>query len=158
MAFDAFRILLAIAAKMDWKIRQLDVVTAFLAGELQETVYLKIPDYLRHIFGNYVHVLKSIYGLKQAARVWFQLLQGFLQSIGFTSLHTDEFVMINHKTGIHLAIGIYVNDLLITGEDEAEIEKVVNALKQRFKMKDLGQARNVLGMRVLRQGKILTLD
>ena len=158
MAFDAFRILMATAAKLGWTIRQMDVVTAFLAGKLTETVYLKVPDVLRTIFGDYVQVLKSLYGLKQAARVWFKLLQSFLESIGFTSVPTDESIMINHKTGVHLVIGIYVDDLLITGENDDEIEKVIEQLKKRFEMKDLGKAHIVLGMRILREGRKLTID
>lgn len=101
---------------------------------------------------------KSIYGLKQAARVWFLLLQSSLESIGFKPLPTDECIMINKQTGIHIVIGFYVDDLLITREKDEEIEKVILKLKERFKMKDLGEARNVLGMRILREGSLLSLD
>ena len=54
MAFDAFRILISIACAKGWKIRQLDVVTAFLAGILDETVFIKAPFELRKIFGDYI--------------------------------------------------------------------------------------------------------
>ncbi|MGI4816548.1 MAG: reverse transcriptase domain-containing protein [Janthinobacterium lividum] len=155
MHFDAFRIILAVAAARGWRIRQMDVITAFLAGTLSEVVHLRVPSELRNVFGEYVRVIKSLYGLKQAARVWFLLLQSFLESIGFTSLPSDESIMINQSRVI---IGIYVDDLLITGEDNEEIEKVIDQLKKRFPMKDLKEARNVLGMRVLRDGPLLSLD
>lgn len=158
MAFDALRIILAIAAKKGWRVRQLDVVTAFLNGRLEERVIMKVPPSLVNIFGEYVQVLKSLYGLKQAARVWFKMLQGYFETIGFTSEQTDESVMMSHPSGVHIVIGIYVDDLLITGENDEEIEKVIAKLKQRFKMKDLGLARNVLGMRILRDGDKLSLD
>ncbi|RKF80350.1 Copia protein [Golovinomyces cichoracearum] len=108
MHLDAFRLILASAAAKGWKIRQLDVITAFLAGTLTELVYLRVPSELKHIFGNYVRVIKSIYGLKQAARVWFLLLQSFLNKIAFHSLPTDDSVMImvNSTTGILVIIGI----------------------------------------------------
>lgn len=158
MAYDAFRILMATAAKHGWTIRQLDVVTAFLAGRLKEKVYLRVPDELIEEFGRYVQIIGSMYGLKQAAKVWFDLLQGFLESIGFISTYTDECILINHSTGVHIVIGVYVDDLLITGENETEIEKVVDKLKARFNMKDLKEARNVLGMRILRDGQKLSID
>lgn len=159
MHLDAFRLILATASK-GWIISQLDVITAFLAGILIELVYLKVPSELKHIFGSYIRVIKSIYGLKQAARVWSLLLQSFLNKISFHSLPTDDSVMImvNPRTGIHVVIGIYVDDLLITGENVEEIEKVIIKIKTEFKMKDLGEARNVLGMRILRNAQHLTLD
>ncbi|KAI0995352.1 hypothetical protein K3495_g12828 [Podosphaera aphanis] len=158
LAFDAFRTLLATAAKNNWSIRQMDVVTAFLAGTLKEKVILRVPENLQPMFGDFVQVIKSIYGLKQAARVWFQLLQSFLQSIGFKSSPTDESVMIYKSSNAHIVIGIYVDDLLITGSNQEEIEKITLKIKNRFKMKDLGPARNVLGMRILRNGDKLSLD
>lgn len=153
---DAIRIILAIAAKENWEIYQMDVVTAFLAGDLEDEVYMKMPEHMVQQFGRYTRVLKSLYGLKQAARVWYLLLANFLTSIGFTCVPTDQTIFINSITGV--VIGIHVDDLLITGPNKNEAEKLKESLKVRFKMKDLGLARNVLGMRITRKGKYLTLD
>jgi hypothetical protein len=164
MGFDAFRLILATAAKHGWKIRQLDVVAAFLAGDLDEYVVMKLPAWLHSQFGEYVQVLKSLYGLKQAGRIWWKLLQGFLESIGFRSTETDETVMIKEELimendkGCLIVIGIYVDDMLVTGPNEEENDKVAKQLMGRFEIQDMGEARNVLGIRILRKGGILSID
>jgi hypothetical protein len=164
LGFDAFRLILATAAKHGWKIRQLDVVAAFLAGDLDEYVVMKLPTWLHSEFGEYVQVLKSLYGLKQAGRIWWKLLQGYLESIGFRSTETDETVMIKgdlimeNEKGCLVVIGIYVDDMLVTGPDEDENDKVAKQLMGRFEIKDMGEARNVLGIRILRKGSMLSID
>lgn len=66
--------------------------------------------------------------------------------------------LINSVTGAYLIIGIYADDLLITEENTKEIEKVILMIKYWFRMKNLGEARNVLGMKILRKTQHLTLD
>jgi transposase InsO family protein len=156
LRYDALRAFLAIAARNGWKVHQMDVVTAYLAGHLEEKIILRVPEYLQYRFGKYVRILKSIYGLKQAARVWHLLLEEFLQSIGFTPLPTDPSILTNGKT--YVSIGVYVDDLLIMGESEVEIRRAKEQLSKRFQMKDLGLARNVLGMRIQRVDSLLTID
>ena len=157
--YDALRIFLAIAAKNNWKVHQLDIVTAFLAGKLDEIIYLKVPHFLRDLLGDYVQILQSIYGLKQAARVWYLLLEEFLRSIGFLPLPSDPSVLTNGKVMIsRVALAVYVDDLLIAGKNEEDILHVKQLLKQRFEVKDLGEVRIVLGIRVKRFGQCMTLD
>ena len=93
-----------------------------------------------------VRLLQSIYGLKQAARVWFLLLTGYLESIGFHTVESDESVFTNGK----VIMGIYVDDLIILGADLGSIKEVKRLLKERFEMKDEGEARVVLGIRIQR--------
>lgn len=157
--YDALRIFLAIAAKNNWKIHQVDIVTAFLAGKLDEVIYLRVPHFLQYLLGDYVQVLQSIYGLKQAARVWHLLLEEFLKSIGFTPLPSDPSVLTNGKVIISgLTLAVYVDDLLIAGEHEKDIIHIKQLLKARFEVKDLGEVRVVLGIRVRRYGQRMTLD
>ena len=134
----------------------MDVVTAFLAGELNEEVYIKMPEHMVERFGRYARVLKSLYGLKQAARVWYLLLSEFLVSIGFTCLPTDQTIFRNDKTKV--VIGIHVDDLIITGPSNQEIENLKEKLNKRFRMKDLGIARNVLGVRITQKDDYLMID
>ena len=148
MRLDALRVLLAIAAKKGWKVHQMDVVSAFLAGELKEKIFLKVPEPLKHIFGKYVRILKSLYGLKQAARVWYLLLSSFFESIGFKSLPTDPSIMINKANGV--IVGIHVDDMALTGGNEDAIADVKRKLQAKFEMKDLGEARKIVGIRVTR--------
>ena len=62
--YDALRIFLAIATKNNWRVHQLDIVTAFLAGKLDEVIYLQVSHFFRDVLGDYVQILWSIYGLK----------------------------------------------------------------------------------------------
>jgi hypothetical protein len=95
-----------------------------------------------------VRVLKSLYGLKQAARLWYLLLTEFLQEIGFKAIPWDDTIFINEKTGV--IIGAHVDDMLLTGGDEDAVKQVKEQLKARFEMKDLGKADYLLGIRIQR--------
>ncbi len=97
ICYDALRILFAIAVKKNWRVHQLDIVTAFLAGNLDEVIYLRVPHHFRDLLGNYFQILQSIYVLKQAACVWYFLLEEFLRSIGFTPRPSDPSVLTNGK-------------------------------------------------------------
>lgn len=156
LRYDALRILLAVASRNNWKIYQMDVKTAFLAGVLEETVFMEFPPHLARHFGKYVRLQKSLYGLKQAARVWYLLLEGFLRSEGFVPLPTDPSLFTKGEAMV--SVGAYVDDLIITGPAEEDIDKLKAALHQRFDMKDMDEVRTILGMRVQRFGSILTLD
>ena len=137
----------------------MDIVTAFLAGKLDEVINLRVPHFLRGVLGDYIQILQSIYGLKQTARVWYLLLEEFLGSIGFTPLPSDPSVLTNGKVIIgRIALAVYVDDLLIAGKDETHILHVKELLKARFEVKDLGEVRMVLGIRVRRYGQRMTLD
>src|SRR6202023_3812176 len=107
------RILLAIAAIFGVEIHQKKVVTAFLAGELEEEIYMEQPEGFE--VGNREAFVcrprKSIYGLKQAPRIWNQKIRRFLQSIGFDQTFSDPCVYINTETGIIIAM--WVDDLII---------------------------------------------
>ena len=103
-----------------------------------------------------VRVIKSLYGLKQAARVCYLLLSDFLISIGFSCIPTDQTVFTKGDTSI--AVGIHVDDLLITESSNQEKEEFKEQLKNRFKMNDLGRARNILGIRITRTDDGLMID
>ncbi len=109
--------------------------------------------------GDYVQILQSIYGLKQAARVCYLLLEEFLRSIGFTLLPSDPSVLTNGKVIMsRMAMAIYVDDLLIAEKDETDILNIKDLLKARFEVKDLGEVQIVLEMKARRYGQGTTLD
>ena len=147
---DAMRIILALAAKKGWKVYQMDAVAAFLAADLKEKIFMKVPTELQQYFGEYVQILKSLYGLKQAARMWYLLVSDFLKEIGFSPMAVDPTVF--RHTESHVIIGVHVDDFMLTGEDEVAIEKVKEQLKGRFEMKDLGEAESILGIQIQRHG------
>jgi hypothetical protein len=153
---DAMRIILALAAKKGWKVYQMDAVAAFLAASLKEKIFMKVPTELQQYFGKYVQILKSLYGLKQAARMWYLLVSDFLKEIGFSPMAVDPTIFRHTESGV--IIGVHVDDFMITGEDEAAIGKVKRQLEGRFEMKDLGEAENILGIRIRRHNGKLTID
>jgi hypothetical protein len=147
----SIRILLAIAAIHGLGIHQMDVVTAFLAGELEEEIYMEQPEGFK--VGSkgddlVCRLRKSIYGLKQAPRVWNQRIRRFLKSIGFDQLYSDPCVYINKTTGIIIAM--WVDDLIIFGKDMASINDLKVQLNEEYEMKDLGELKYFLGIQVHR--------
>ena len=91
--------------------------------------------------------------------MWYLLLEEFLRSIGFTLLPSDPIVLTNAKVIMsRMALAVYVDDLLIAEKDKTDILHIKDLLKARFEVKDLGEVRIVLEMRVRRYGQLMTLD
>lgn len=145
------RCALAIASKKQWEIHQLDVNNAFLHGDLDEEVYMKIPQGFDKGHENKVCKLqKSIYGLKQASRNWHQKLTKALLGDGFQQSKADHSMFVFKENGIHLIALVYVDDILLMGNDKAKIEKVKRQLHSHFSIKDLGYLKYFLGIEVAR--------
>lgn len=134
----------------------MDEITAFLVRDLEDVIYLKMLQLMVKRFGKYARIHECLYGLKQAARVLYLLLWGFLVSVGFEFIPTDQTIFINPLTKV--VIGIHVDDLLITGTSKKEAGNLKEQLRFTSKMKDLGIARFILRMRITRKGEQLTLD
>jgi hypothetical protein len=121
---DAMRIILALAAKRGWKVYQMDAVAAFLAARLREKIFLKVPTELQQYFGNYVQILSSLYGLKQAARMWYLLVSDFLKEIGFSQMAVDPTVFRHRESGV--IIGVHVDDFMITEKMRLPLKRSMN--------------------------------
>ena len=134
----------------------MDAVAAFLAARLREEIFMKVPIELQQYFGKYVQILKSLYGLKQAARMWYLLVSDFLKKIGFSPMAVDPTVFRHTESGV--IIGVHVDDFMLTGEDDVAIEKVKEQLKGRFEMKDLREAESILGIQIRRHEGKLTIN
>jgi hypothetical protein len=147
----SIRILLAIAAIYGLEIHQMDVVTAFLAGDLEEEIYMEQPEGFEVETKEedlVCRLRKSLYGLKQAPRVWNLKIRNFLKSIGFEQLYSDPCVYINKMTGIIIAM--WVDDLIIFGKNITSIEDLKAQLNEEYEMKDLGELKYFLGIQVHR--------
>jgi len=107
------RSLLASAAHNNDALRQLDVVTAFLNGELDEEIYMRPPKGMAHPGpGKALRLNRSIYGLKQAARVWYKLLSRVLQTLGLNPSPSDPCLFVTaQQPGI--AMAVVVDDFII---------------------------------------------
>jgi hypothetical protein len=149
----SIRILFAIAAAEGLEIHQMDVITAFLAGDVIEVIYMEQPEGFKQGNNDLVCQLrKGLYGLKQGARAWNQKIRRYLKSIGFEQTHSDHCVYINKDTDVILAL--WVDDLIIFSKNTSAIEEVKDQLRKEFEMKDLGELKYFLGIQVKRDRKL----
>lgn len=157
------RTLLAVAAIQEWHTLQMDVSNAFLHGDLSEPVYIKLPPGYTH-FGCRIEVnnscaktptpalvcklLKALYGLRQAPRLWFSKQSLTLLSLGFKQSKSDYSLFLKQTSTSTLAVLVYVDDLLICGSSMSDIHNLKQMLSTQFHMKDLGPISYFLGLEV----------
>ncbi|CAL1371986.1 unnamed protein product [Linum trigynum] len=145
------RCLLAVAVSRGWFLHQLDVNNAFLHGDLEEEVYMQIPQGFAQPGETRVCRLnKSLYGLRQASRNWYHKFTDALCSLGFRASPADHSLFIFRRGSTFVVALIYVDDVLLTGNDLAFINKVKSSLDVQFGIKDLGEVRYFLGMEFAR--------
>lgn len=161
--YSTIRILLALAAQNDLEMEHLDVKTAFLNGDLEEIVFMEQPEgFIKERSENKVYRLnKAIYGLKQAAKSWYEKINGVLvKKLKFKKLSSEPCVYVYHHKGGYIIIALYVDDIMLFSSRSLvnKKEEIKNNLKEEFKMKDMGQASHILGMRITRNENKITLD
>ncbi|CAL9245770.1 unnamed protein product [Arabidopsis halleri] len=146
------RLVLGIAVNRDWPIRQLDVNNAFLQGTLTEDVYMsQPPGYVDKDRPDYVcHLKKALYGLKQAPRAWYLELKTYLISVGFVNSVADTSLFILKRGSSFVYMLIYVDDILVTGNDNNLLQATLNALANRFSVKDHEELSYFLGIEAKR--------
>jgi len=157
MRHNSLRTLLALAAVHDYEIKQMDVRTAFLHGELEEDVYIYAPEG-SGIPGGILKLDKSLYGLKQAPRVFNSALNDHVESIGFKKCDTDPCVYLKETANGPIYLAVYVDDLLIIGKNLSEIDVIKADLSKKFDMDDRGDASFILGMSITRDRVARTLE
>jgi hypothetical protein len=150
--YQSLRMLMSIATQRQMHIHQMDVRTAFLYGELEEDIYMELPEGYGKEFkeGKALKLRKSLYGLKQSPRCWNSKVHEFMEQQGFKRLATDSAVYTKEKGKTQVILGVYVDDLLIIGEDLQEVQRVKEQLKGKFRMVDFGECSKVLGIRITR--------
>lgn len=152
------RCLLAVAAVRHWPLHQMDVQNAFLHGELVEEVYMVPPPGYRRQGENVVCRLhKSLYGLKQASRSWFRRFSGAIQEIGFQQSKADYSLFTQVCGDSITVVLLYVDDMVITGNNETAISDLKKFLNSCFKIKDLGPLKYFLGIEVARSKAGITI-
>ncbi|KAI3736523.1 hypothetical protein L2E82_26344 [Cichorium intybus] len=153
------RTLLAIAAKKDWIIHQLDVNNAFLHGDLHEEVYMKIPEgFAKEGDSRVCRLKKSLYGLRQASCNWYQKFTTTLTRLNFKQTHADASLFIYKQGDTFVAALIYVDDVIITGNDIAIIRDTKDHLDKQFSIKDLGPLKYFLGIEVAKTSEGIVLS
>ncbi|GJY27865.1 putative RNA-directed DNA polymerase [Tanacetum coccineum] len=149
---DTIRVLFSIAANQGWPLHQFDVKNALLKGELKEEVYMEAPPGFSQDFkhGEVCKLKKSLYGLKQSPRAWFGRFTLAMKKYGYKQSNSYHTLFLSHRGDRVTCLIIYVDDMIITGNDESEIKKLKEGLCAEFEMKDLGNLRYFLGIEVMR--------
>jgi hypothetical protein len=149
----SIRVLLSIVAIHDLELHQMDVKTAFLNGVLEEEIYMQQPEgFVQSGKEHLVCKLKrTLYGLKQSPRVWYQTIDKFFADMGFKRVEGDYGLYVIWNEDVKCIIALYVDDLLLACNSVGYMEELKHALHNEYEMKDLGQAKYVLGIEIERQ-------
>lgn len=148
--FETIRCVILFALQRGWEILQFDVKTAFLYGDLDEEVYMEQPPGFGEDSPNYIcRLKKSLYGLRQAPRVWNQTLHKFLIKIGLERLDSD-YGLYARKVGgeVTLLLTVYVDDLLLMGPSDL-CAQVAQQLAEEYELTALGPVKYLLGVEIL---------
>jgi hypothetical protein len=135
------RTLLAVTSIREWSISQLDVKSVFLNVELREYAYMRPPPGYSVPEGMVCHLRRSLYGLKQALRAWFQRFASVVTAVGFSASAHDLALFVHVSPRGRTLLLLYVDDMIITGDDREYIAFVKAHLSDQFLMSDLGPLR-----------------
>jgi transposase InsO family protein len=145
----SLRLLLALVPIKGWYCQQWDISTAFLNGDLEETVYLSLPEGLEHAGSGLVCKLnKALYGLCQAPRAWHTKLKAKLESMGLTQCSADPSVFYKRGADGELFAAVHVDDFLVVGKPSSLIDKTREDLEGAFKLKNLGLPKKFNGFEI----------
>lgn len=148
---ESLRVLLALSVQYKLKLQQVDVVTAFLNGNLEEEVYMAQPE--GFVSPGQEHLVcklkKSIYSLKQSPRCWNSALDAYLKQIGFTQSNSDPCIYFKETGGEKVYMGVYVDDIVLAARTGEVLQQVKSDLAKKFDIKDIGKLRYFLGMSII---------
>ncbi len=155
----SMRVLLAIAAWEGFEVEQLDVNSAYLHGLMDTEVFLtQPPGYKDKDNPNLVCRLnKSLYGLKQAGRIWNDAAHQAMIDLGFQRTSADYCVYIRRTAEGTCIVGLHVDDFVVIGS-KAAIQVFLREFGDKFSIKELGSAKFVVGLQISQQGGEITLS
>ncbi|KAL0391273.1 UNVERIFIED_CONTAM: Retrovirus-related Pol polyprotein from transposon TNT 1-94 [Sesamum latifolium] len=160
--FASVRLILAIVAHLDLELFQMDVKTAFLNGELDEEIYMDQPEGFQEMGQKrkVCRLKRSIYGLKQSSRQWYYRFHRAITSIGFTMVEEDHCVYVKRSEKNFMILSLYVDDILLAGNNMEMIVATQKWLSSTFEMKDMGEAEYIVGVKIHRDRskKLLSLS
>ena len=147
---NTIKILLSLVAHYNWKLLQYDVKNAFFHGDFDEEIYMSIPPGFEGNTGNKVCKLKkALCGLKQSPRAWFERFAKVMKEFGYKQSQGDHTLFIKHSVaGGVTALLVYVDDIIVTGNDEREKHDVKQRLAKEFEIKELGKLKYFLDIEV----------
>ena len=147
---------------MDLELHQMNVKTTFLNGDLSEEIYMTQPAgyVVKGQEQKVCHLMKSIYGLKQASRQWYLKFHQSILSYGFKMMDEDHCVYVLHSKDKFVIMSLYVDDILLASNNKGFLKVIKGWLSSTFEMKDMGEAAYILGVQILRNRatKLLALS
>lgn len=148
--FESIRTLIGLAVKKELHLHQLDVGTAFLNGELKETIYMKQPEGFEILGKEHLvcKLKKSIYGLKQSSRCWNEALDKHLKSMGFKQSNNDPCIYTLETDEETFIIAVYVDDIILAGNNQKRIDEFIKMIGDRFDIRDMGKMNHFLGVKI----------
>lgn len=160
ISYPALRLLIALSVELDLNITHLDVTAAFLNCDLKETIYMEQPEgfVMKGAEGKVCRLHKAIYGLKQASKSWYDKCHSVFKSFGFVNLTTESCIYVKGDGHTLCVVAIYVDDFLVFCKDNDVVVQLVAFLKKHFEIRNLGEAKSVLGMRLTRTSEGIELD
>jgi hypothetical protein len=158
--YTSIQTIISLALILGWKLHHMDVKTTFLNGKIEHEVFVEQPyGFVLHNKGTHACKLrKALYGLKQSPRFWYDMIDGFLKSLGFQKSDVDANMYFKVRGNQPVISIMYVDDLFIT-RDEGIISWCKRQLTSEFEMKDLGLMHYFLGLEVWkRRGEIFLVQ
>ena len=154
----SIRMVLSMIAALGWEARQLDVDMAYLEADVEEEIYIELPEGYRDSRKQVGLLRKAMYGLVHAGLLWSQKFGSELEAKGFQRSEADPCVFrrILHGTVV-VVIVVYVDDLLVASATKHDEEQAVRDLRSCFSIKDLGEASYYLGCHITRDRNAGTL-
>ncbi|TPX29969.1 DNA-directed DNA polymerase, partial [Synchytrium microbalum] len=141
------RILISLIAAHGWHSSTLDITTAFLNGEISEEVYVRQPTGFDDGTERVCRLHKSLYGLRQAPRVWFQLLSSWMLEHGLLPSNGDPCLYVGKSShGQDIYVLVHVDDFLIASSSAEAIAELESSLESSFRLKKGGDLKNKIYM------------
>ncbi|KAJ8737027.1 hypothetical protein PYW07_000298 [Mythimna separata] len=160
LRYSTFRLLIALSVKLDLKMNHLDVPTAFLNGFLDETVFMEIPECseFQNCNNKVLKLKKAVYGLKQSARAWHIRVEDCLLKLGYKKSDNEPCLFIKSDKNTKVYIGLFVDDFFVFYNCQSTYEQLMKELVEKFRIKDLGQMKQCLGMNINVYENCITVD
>ncbi|CAN0435295.1 unnamed protein product, partial [Ascophyllum nodosum] len=150
----SIRMLLAMAAAKDGELRHFDAEQAFLKADIDEEIYIEIPEKFQEFPGAVGRLNKAIYGLVQAGRCWNNKFCDDMTAIGFEQAKAELCVFRKVVDGeAKMVVVVHVDDILARAKDQVTMDRFVAELGQKFKLKDTGDAGYYMGCHITRNRK-----
>ena len=154
-----FRTILILASHQRMQVKHVDIKTAYLYATLQEEIYMKQPPgYISKDQSAVCRLKRSLYGLKQAARVWNQWIDTVLRENGFERSSADSCLYVRRSKEFMVFVLIYVDDIVVVCKTDEEYQHFTNILRSKFKISELGNLKYFLGIHVRFDGEMYFLN